>query len=385
MFKTTALAAAIALALPALFTPSAHAAIMYFDTNGHRRSTNSTTQQTWNSTATDWTTDPTGASATGIWVDGSDAVFSAGTNVTSAFNVSTAGNKVANSITIVNGTITFLPSTTAPNRTIGAGGITLAATASGNLTFNDLNGGDTLILSASQAWTNNHATAGFLVTNANNKFKITSTAPAATTYTLTAAANGAGNVSLAAPISDGTFGGNVAFAANSSGAGNVVLSGINTYSGGTSLLAGNLLLDNGGSLAHANINISGGAFAGGPNGTGGAITDNITNDTAELISLSGTGTLNLTNLNLTVLPTGTQSLPEYILANAPVGSANILGTAFATTNLPAGWSINYTGTPTNPNAIVLVAAPQPPEPASLAVLTLAATLLTRCAAAFNPP
>jgi fibronectin-binding autotransporter adhesin len=377
--KKTALtlAAAVALAMPAL---AAHAAVMYFDTNGATDgSTNSTAQQTWNTAATDWTLDSTGNTATSTYVDGSDAVFSAGSNAVSAFTVSTAGSKIANSITIEEGTLTFTPSTTPPTRTIGPGGITLAPTANGTLTFNDNNGGLTFILSASQSWTNNHASANFNVTNNAGRNKIFGNAAAGNTFTLTAAANGAGNVSIAAPITDGTAGGNVAFTANSTGTGNVILSGANTYSGGTSLSAGNLLLDNGGSLAHANLLISGGTFAGGLNGTGGSITDNITNDSPEQILLSNTGTLDLTHLNLTVLPTGTQSLTEYPLTNAAVGSPNILGTSFASVNLPANWSINYTGTPTNPNAIVLIAGTAVvPEPASLALLALgAATMLTR--------
>ncbi|MGN6370038.1 MAG: PEP-CTERM sorting domain-containing protein [Phycisphaerae bacterium] len=377
--QKSALALATTLAsLFALPSPS-HAATLYFDTNGTTDgSTNSTSQQTWNSSATDWSTDSTGNSPTSTYIDGSDAVFSAGSNAVSAFTVSTAGSKIANSITIEEGTLTFTPSTTPPTRTIGPGGITLAPTASGTLTFNDNNGGLTMILSASQPWTNNHASANFNVTNNAGKNKILGNATAGNTFTLTASANGSGNLSIAAPISDGTAGGNVAFNANSSGTGNVILSGNNTFSGTTSLSAGNLLLDNGGSLAHANILISGGTLAGGPNGTGGSITDNITNDSPEQILLSNSGTLDLTHLNLTVNATGTQSQSEYILANAPINSPNILGTSFASVNLPANWSINYTGTPTNPNAIVLIAGAAVPEPASLTLLALGASaMLTR--------
>ena len=84
---------------------------------------------------------------------------------------------------------------------------------------------------------------------------------------------------------------------------------------------------------------------------------------AELISLSGSGVLDLTNLHFTLSATGTQTQAEYVLANADVGSSNVLGTTFASVNLPAGWSIDYDGTPTNPGDIVLVAPV--PEPASL--------------------
>ena len=65
--KKTTTALTIAAAIASLFAMPAlsHAAVMYFDTNGATAgSTNSPTQQTWNSAATDWTNDSTGATAT---------------------------------------------------------------------------------------------------------------------------------------------------------------------------------------------------------------------------------------------------------------------------------------------------------------------------------
>jgi autotransporter-associated beta strand protein len=378
-------AAAVVLATGALVSLAgrANAATIYFDTNGATAgTTNSTAQQTWNTAQVAWSTDPTGSIATTPWVDGSDAVFSAQdpagvNNAVLAFNVSTGGAKTANSITVQNGTITFLPSATPPTRAIGAGGITLASTANGNVTFSNANGGDTLIINASQPWTDNHATAAI---NVNCPVKGNA---ASGTATLTAAANGAGDVLLAGAITDGTAGGNLALSTASTGTGRVNVQGADTYSGGTTVSSGAMLLDNGGSLAHSNITITGGSFAGGTTTnatsgiTGGSITDNITNDLGELIALSGTGTLDLTHLNLNVALTGTQTQAEYVLSNADVGSPRITGSAFASTNLPAGWTIDYSGTTANPGDIVLVAGAPAPEPASLGLLGLGAVALIR--------
>jgi len=76
---------------------------------------------------------------------------------------------------------------------------------------------------------------------------------------------------------------------------------------------------------------------------------------------------NLSALNLLLDITGLQTLNEYVIADAPVGSPLITGTQFASVaNLPFGASIDYDGTAINPNSIVLIAAI--PEPASLAGL-----------------
>jgi hypothetical protein len=90
------------------------------------------------------------------------------------------------------------------------------------------------------------------------------------------------------------------------------------------------------------------------------------NNVANLINVSGPGTVDIAGLNLVLNVTGTQTQTEYVIANSVANSANILGSAFKSTNLPAGWSIDYDGTLTNPNAIVALV----PEPASLTLLLL---------------
>jgi MYXO-CTERM domain-containing protein len=166
-------------------------------------------------------------------------------------------------------------------------------------------------------------------------------------------------------VGDGTAGGNLAISTSKTTNFTNVVS---PFSGGLTITGGTTTLDNGGGLGHANVTITGGTLAGGATAAGGSIADNISNDTAELISLSSSGVLDLTNLHFSLNLSGTQTMAEYVLANADVGSPNVTGSAFASANLPNGWSISYTGTTTNPGDIVLVAAV--PEPGLVGVVGL---------------
>ncbi|MEO6437068.1 MAG: autotransporter-associated beta strand repeat-containing protein [Tepidisphaeraceae bacterium] len=158
---------------------------------------------------------------------------------------------------------------------------------------------------------------------------------------------------------------------NKAGPGSLSLTGINPFTGAITVSGGALRLD-GGSIVHGKITIDAGAsFDGGTALSGGTFTFNIASDVADLVAVAGT--FELTNLNLILNPTGTQTLSEYVVVDKAVGSAEILGTAFKSTSLPAGWSIDYDGTVANPNAIVAVI----PEPASLSLLGLAAMAALR--------
>ena len=163
---------------------------------------------------------------------------------------------------------------------------------------------------------------------------------------------------------DFTFAGTIGGAGNNEnnlvlvkqGVGTQTLGGANTYTGSTTIAAGTLRID-GGSLANGNINITGGALDGGA--AGGGLTFNVAGDVSDLINLSGTGTIDIADFDLLANLTGTQTATEYVIANAIVGSANVIGTGFRSQTLPAGWSIDYDGTAANPASIVLVAVPEP--------------------------
>ncbi len=96
-------------------------------------------------------------------------------------------------------------------------------------------------LGGTQKWTNNSANT-FTVGGA--------VAGSASTgaRTLTLQNTGAGDTVISGAISDGTNGGNVALVVNSSAAGLVQLSGVNTYTGSTTITAGTLRINGGSQL-----------------------------------------------------------------------------------------------------------------------------------------
>jgi fibronectin-binding autotransporter adhesin len=150
------------------------------------------------------------------------------------------------------------------------------------------------------------------------------------------------------------------------------LTGTNTYTGKTYLNGGSLSLDEGGSIANGNIVITAGTLNAGTTGGGGTINFNLSNTAADLISISG-GVLDLTNLRLNLVVSGTLTPGEYVLVDQAVGSSFIAGVKFANVTNLGTWSIDYNGTAANPGSIVLAV----PEPGSAAYLALAAGLFLR--------
>ena len=381
--RASAMAAGMLLAAGVLLAPlPAVAGTIYYDTNGTTAGTGSGAMD-WNSGNAVWTTDPTGAITTVAWpasgtanLDGSDVVFSAGTNAPATYSINTAGTKVLNSLTVDQGAITLtVLGGSAAGRTIGPGGITLqteqgATNSVGPLNFNSPSstGAQSIVLSASQAWTNNASNTTAVSFNANTGhavMTVNGNAAAGNTTTVTLGGSASGSYNFAVAVGDGGAGGNLAISTSKNTNFTNVVS---PFSGGLTITGGTTTLDNGGGLGHANVTITGGTLAGGTTAAGGSIADNISNDAAELISLSGSGVLDLTNLHFSLNLSGTQTQAEYVLANADVGSPNVTGSAFAGTNLPSGWSISYTGTAANPGDIVLVAAV--PEPGLVGVVGL---------------
>ena len=127
----------------------------------------------------------------------------------------------------------------------------------------------------------------------------------------------------------------------------LTLSNTNTYTGPT-IVGDNtnaVSLNLTGSLANSNITIDSHASL---TGTG-TLNWNLTNDTGDLITADGG--LTVSGLHLDVHVSGTQSQPQYVVANYTAGT--LIGSSFASvTGLPAGWSINYGVL--HPSEIVLV-------------------------------
>ncbi|HSY18930.1 MAG TPA: YDG domain-containing protein, partial [Candidatus Acidoferrales bacterium] len=119
---------AIVTAGATLASPSVNAANLYWDINGATAGAGGTSPSgTWD-TAANWTTDPTGASATTTWVSDSVAIFSAGTDATGAYTSSLSGTQSASGVLFSNGTATVSGGTLTLT---GSGGPILVAATKG--------------------------------------------------------------------------------------------------------------------------------------------------------------------------------------------------------------------------------------------------------------
>ncbi len=206
----------------------AEAATQYWDTNGATAGTGTGAQAgTWDAGTTSlWTSDPAGSIATGIWTNGNEASFSAGTNGTGLQTVTVSGSVSASGIVVKNGTLT-LAGTSSPSLTIGSGGINVTSTNAGKTIFDGTL--SRVNLSADQTWTAGGSSTGFTINSG-----ITTNA-ASGTVTLTIAGGGTGTATSSnagANLVDGTNA-KLAFTYNNSG--QLTMAGASTYSGGTSL------------------------------------------------------------------------------------------------------------------------------------------------------
>ena len=131
--------------------------------------------------------------------------------------------------------------------------------------------------------------------------------------------------------------------------GTLVLSGENTYRGGTTVVHGTLTIN--GSLADSTMTIKtapptwpAGGAPGVVNGSG-TLTFNIAGADCDLIQVINGGTLNITNLNIDIsAAAGDLTELSYVLVDWAVDTAapgNLIGAAFASESLPFGWKLDY--------------------------------------------
>jgi autotransporter-associated beta strand protein len=127
------------------------------------------------------------------------------------------------------------------------------------------------------------------------------------------------------------------------GAGALILSGTNAYTGTTVVSNGMLTVN--GSLANANMMISNGVV----NGSG-ILNYRVNGDTADQIRIGSGGSIDLTGLTMNVVMSSPHAAAEYVVVNDRSRATG----SFAATNLPPYWSLDTDGTVANPNAIALV-------------------------------
>ncbi len=276
-----------------------------------------------NSTSCNWSLDAAGTqdalNTPGV---STDVIFSATNLSGSGLTTSLGGSTTINSLNItaapgsttISDFYTLTINALADSNTNSSGymgnpagnGISIAAGA-GPVTL-DL----PVALGGSQTWTNNSANTLTVTVNGS----ITGTAISGV-QTLTLSAAGSGGISVNGPISNGTLGGSLALVVNSGGSGITLLAGSNTYSGGTDLQAGYLMLGNSAALSTGALQINSGTLdlAGfsptqsSLNGASGIITNSNTAAAALTVSSGNySGTINDGQGTVALVKTGSGTL-----------------------------------------------------------------------------
>ena len=194
----------------------------------------STNTGTW-ATGANWSDNAASAGITGVVPLSTDSVVFNQSSVNGAETVQFDAAATITGITFNNTGTSLLDSssTTAQTLTLGTGGLTIASGA-GAVTLGDSANTLNFALSGDQSWTNNSTANALKVVNG-----ITASSAGTKTLTLT----GAGSFSMGGVIGDGS--GTVAL--TKSGVGTTTLTGVNTYTGTTTINGGTLQVGNGGS------------------------------------------------------------------------------------------------------------------------------------------
>lgn len=217
----------------------------------------------WDGTGTTWaiagwSTSPTATTPDPAAVPGvNDTIYFSISSVATAQSLGLNGNRsvagmVFNNSGAVNMTA-HASSNTNANMTLGTGGITINSGAGAVTVFSNATRGFlTWRLAGNQSWTNDSANlltiAGGITNNSNS-----------TPTTLTLSGAGSGGITQTGVISDNATG-TTSVVVNSAGSGAITLSSANTYTGGTTLTAGTLVLTGASSAMVGGVTVSGGTL-----------------------------------------------------------------------------------------------------------------------------
>lgn len=194
---------------------------------------------------------------------------------------------------------------------VGSSGISVNAN-SGSVTFgNGSSGTSAMRIGASQSWTNNSSNA-LTVGNVGTGSTLANLANI-TPFALTLNGSGSGNTVINNVINNGGATGTLALVVNRTGSGSVILSGANTYTGGTLVSAGTLLVNNttgsGTGGATGAVSVGSTATLGGSGFISGSTTASSGSFLAPGSSSGVVGTLTFTGtLNISGLASGTGGL-----------------------------------------------------------------------------
>ena len=325
----------LALALVAtvgalLISQSAHATILYWDTNGTTAGSGVTPSGTWSGTNWDATADGTGTAVTNASGTTNTAVFSAGSDAT-AYTVTVSGTLQTGGITVEEGTLTLAGASSGVLQ-VSTGGIVINNTVAGITTVDStLN---ILLNGATNTWQNNSAQA--LIVNGGMS------AGGSATKTLVLSGTGAGGTTFNGVLANGTQ--TLALTVQTT-AGTTTLAGANSYSGlttvGLTTASGpdsTLLITGSNSSAGATTISSGTLQLGSATNGGlasGVLTLGSTNNAATLQAVNADRTLsnnvsqtgNVTmsgSQSLTINGTYTNSAAALTLTNNITGSGKSL-------------------------------------------------------------
>lgn len=143
--------AVASVALGLMLSSAAFGGDLFWDTNGTATGGGGATAPgTWG-VDNFWTSDSAGLSATGPWVSGSNALFSAGTNVTGAYTVTVDGTQSLGTLTFQEGAVTLSGGTLSLNGgkiTGTAANSIISSVISGSAGLNKLGGGTLTLTNA---------------------------------------------------------------------------------------------------------------------------------------------------------------------------------------------------------------------------------------------
>ena len=224
-------AGALAAAILGVCLGAAQATPYYWDANGTTAGAGSTPTGTWG-TDSFWNTDSAGGSGTFVssLTSSDDAYFSAGPSATSgnsAYTVTVSGTQSANGLVFQSSANAAAPNAatiiTGGTINLGARGITASQYAYGTTSRGSVSVDSAIVLQASSTFTNNNSTNALWVKGA---------------------------------ISDGAS----SFGIIKSGAGQLNLSGNNSFDGGVTLNAGTLSIRHANALGTGTLTINGGTL-----------------------------------------------------------------------------------------------------------------------------
>jgi autotransporter-associated beta strand protein len=367
----------ILIAIGLLLAPKAGAANdLYWDTNGTTPDTGNSSTGTWG-TSNFWNTDSTGGAGTlqTTTTNTNDVHFSAGAGSNGTVTINLAQS--ANSIIFEDASITLSGGTSI---TLGGGG----GVNSGLLFVSGTNANTistALVLGSAAAFTNNDNTVQTISGGVTGGFNLTINGSGAGGFTFsTGSVNNGGSITNSGTGTGTTtissvIGSNVTTVTENSSTSKLTLSGVNQYTGGTTVTAGTLELSGSGTLGSTTgtLTVNGGtldlnttsqtvgALNGGSGGTitssgagnasltvgnggasdsySGTITDQNSNNKRLSLTKTGAGTQTLSGNN--TYTGGTTVSNGTLLANNTAGSGT--GTGAVTVN-NSGTVLGGTGT-----------------------------------------